>query len=40
MDVRRMKALLNDAELMVEKSKLNSSSNVIVKQLKNQVSKA
>jgi myosin-18 len=36
-DLKRTKALLRDAQFMLEKSKLDSSNKVIIRQLKNQV---
>ena len=37
-DLKRTKALLKDAQLMVEKSRNESSNKVVLRQLKNQVS--
>ena len=38
-DLKRTKALLKDAQLMVEKSRNESSNKVVLRQLKNQVRK-
>ena len=37
-DLKRTKALLKDAQLMIERSKSDSSNKVVMRQLKNQVS--
>jgi myosin-18 len=39
-DLKRTKALLKDAQLMVEKSRNESSNKVVLRQLKNQVRKS
>ncbi len=36
-DLKRTKALLKDAQLMIERSRAESSNKVVLRQLKNQV---